>query len=225
MRNLGSSLAHISTISVGGYSKLDKSLCLTENDFNIGQEFNNHVYMITKYLAEYNVLTAVNDRKINGCIFRLGNIMPRYTDGVFQYNRNDNAFINRLSTIIELHSLTKNIANLEIDLSPVDLCAKSIVKILQLHYNQTIYHILNNNRISVKDLLQTLSIEYKIVSKKDFVDILVSQKSTSSVQLLDILNKNGYIETPVNSDLTSRLLESEQFVWNKIDRNYLNKLL
>ena len=129
MRNLGATLAHISTISVGGYSNTNENLSLTEQDFNIGQKFNNQVYMITKYLAEYNVLTAINDNKIKGYIFRLGNIMPRSTDGLFQHNKNDNAFISRLHTFTKLHSFTDTFSNIKIDLSPVDLCAKSILKL------------------------------------------------------------------------------------------------
>ena len=92
-------LAHISTISVGGYCQSNNEICLSEDDFNIGQIFNNHVYMITKYLAEYHVLQAFNSNKIEGKIFRLGNIMPRLSDNAFQYNFKDNAIATKLQII------------------------------------------------------------------------------------------------------------------------------
>ncbi len=89
-------LAHISTISVGGYCDINDIKYLDENSINIGQTFNNHVYMITKYEAECKVLDAINSGFIKAKIFRLGNIMPRITDGKFQTNKLDNGFLSRI---------------------------------------------------------------------------------------------------------------------------------
>ena len=52
-------LAHISTVSVGGFSKIGSAKVLDEEHLNIGQDFNEHVYMITKYQAECKVLNAI----------------------------------------------------------------------------------------------------------------------------------------------------------------------
>ena len=221
----GASLAHISTISVGGFCSSEDTLTLTENDFNIKQCFENQVYMITKYLAEYHILNAINSNEINGSIFRLGNIMPRLSDGKFQSNSKDNAFISRLKTFIKTQSITKEYMNLKIDLSPVDLCAESILKILRSCMNQTIYHIFNNNTISVKEILDLLNINYNIISKNDLINIVRDLKSASSVHILNDLQKNNIIETPVNNTLTTDLLKSIGFEWNQIDIKYLNNLL
>ena len=218
-------MAHISTISVGGFCSSEDTLTLTENDFNIKQCFENQVYMITKYLAEYHILNAINSNEINGSIFRLGNIMPRLSDGKFQSNSKDNAFISRLKTFIKTQSITKEYMNLKIDLSPVDLCAESILKILRSCMNQTIYHIFNNNTISVKEILDLLNINYNIISKNDLINIVRDLKSASSVHILNDLQKNNIIETPVNNTLTTDLLKSIGFEWNQIDIKYLNNLL
>lgn len=225
MRNLGATLAHISTISIGGYSSKNNILCLTEQDFNIGQVFNNQVYMITKYLAEYNVLTAINNNKIKGYIFRLGNIMPRYSDGKFQHNKSDNAFISRLHTFMKIHAFTNTISNIEIDLSPVDLCAKSILKLMQLSYNQTIYHIYNNHYITLKELFNKADIKYEIISKQSFINEVKKLDSVSDVHILNDLNKTNIVETKVNNEKTTSLLNTNHFYWNEIDKNYLNTIL
>lgn len=221
----GASLAHISTVSIGGFCSVDKPLLLTEYDFNINQQFNNQVYMITKYLAEYNILTAINDGEIKGSIFRLGNIMPRFSDSLFQANAKDNAFISRLKTFIKVKAITEDYMNLKIDLSPVDLCAESILKIMKCNKNQTIYHIFNNNLVSVKQILNNLNIDYNIVSRDEFVESIRNLKNASSVHILNDLHKNNIIETPVNNDLTINLLKSIGFKWNSIDSKYINNLL
>lgn len=217
-------LAHISTVSIGGYCNIDNPLLLTENDFNIGQSFNNHVYMITKYLAEYNVLKALNNDEINGIIFRLGNIMPRQLDSIFQYNSKDNAFISRIQTFSKLHYITQDYLNLKFDFSPVDLCAQSILKLIKSNFDQTIYHIYNNNIISVKDLFDILEIDYTIVSKDNFIKYVQDLKDTQSVHLLNDLNKIDILETPVDNKLTINLLNSVDFQWAKTDAIYLKNI-
>ena len=55
----------------------------------INQEFNNNPYLVTKFEAEKEILKATKSG-LNAVIFRLGNIMPRVSDGVFQENANQN---------------------------------------------------------------------------------------------------------------------------------------
>ena len=216
-------LAHISTISIGGYENNPDSV-LSENTFNINQVFNNHVYMITKYLAEYHVLLAINNDKLKAKIFRMGNIMPRYLDNVFQTNVKDNAMFNRLKTITKLGKITKEYENVIVDFSPVDLCANAISTILQHPSEQTIYHIFNNNKISLKNLFELAKIKLKHVKQNDFIKEVQDMKSPLASYLLDdIQNSNTYL-TPAVNDLTISLLKKQGFSWNNIDTNYINNL-
>lgn len=217
-------LAHISTISVGGYQKIDQTLVLSEKDFNIGQIFNNHVYMITKYLAEYHVLNAINNNQIQGKIFRIGNIMPRISDNVFQSNSKDNALFNRLQSIINLGEMTKTYENLSIDFSPVDLCAKAILNIMNLSNAQTIYHIYNNHQLTIKEFLKLAEIPINYVSNEQFIADIRSLKNPLAYHLLNDLQHSDIITTPVINTLTTNLLSSTGFSWNDIDKDYIDKL-
>ena len=224
-KNSNSKLAHISTVSVGGYQENTENVVLSENDFNINQTFNNHVYMITKYLAEYHVLSAINNSKLQAKIFRIGNIMPRYSDSVFQPNAKDNAMFSRLKTIIKLGKITKEYENLLIDFSPVDLCANAIMKIMQSPSKQTIYHIYNNNQISLKDFLKKGKINLNHVNAKDFINELQTLKSPLASHLLNDMQSTNIHLTEVTNDLTTNFLAKKGFMWNNIDNNYIKNLI
>lgn len=218
-------LAHVSTISVGGYTRTSNSIILDENRINIGQEFKNHVYMITKYKAECEVLKSIAENKIDAKIFRLGNIMPRLSDGKFQINYSENAFISRLNTFMRTQKITESYKNIKIDISPVDLCAKSILTILLNTNNQTIYHIYNPNVLTIDELLSFLHIHTKTVSNIELIDELKSSNNPFDAHLLNDLLESEYIETPVKNDYTINLLDSFGFTWNILDEVYLKNIL
>lgn len=222
--NAKAKLAHISTVSVGGFSKISTPLLLDEEHINIEQNFNDHVYMITKYQAECKVLKAIQFGEIEGKIFRLGNIMPRITDEKFQINAKDNAFFSRVNTILKYQELTADYLKMIIDISPVDLCAKAIVDIMKNNNVQTIYHIFNNNRFSVEHLLKTLDINVKIVENTELASKLSSSNDPLDAHLLNDLNNGGFMETPVINDLTTNWLNSIGFTWPELDKNYLKTI-
>lgn len=220
-----SSLAHISTVSVGGYSEISSHNLLDENTINVNQTFKNHVYMITKYEAECKVLDANNKGLINAKIFRLGNIMPRYKDGKFQINRSDNAFLSRLQTILQTNSIPQGYNNLEIDLSPVDLCAEAIVKLLKSSAVQTIYHIYNNNTIKVKKILHLLDADIEEVSIEKQIEKIKEKDDPHNGHLLNDLLNPTIIETKTTNITTVKALHKLRFKWNKINKKYLSYLI
>ena len=223
--NSKSKLAHISTLSVGGYTKINNPSLLDENTINVGQEFKKHVYMITKYQAECEVLKAIMQNKIDAKIFRLGNIMPRFSDGKFQTNFTENAFISRLHTIIKTKKLTEEYKNFTIDISPVDLCAKSIITVLKNSNNQTVYHIYNPNIVSINTLLAYMDISISTVSSDELIDELKESNDPHDAHLLNDLLESEYTETPTTNVLTVNLLNKFGFNWNTLDKNYLNNIL
>lgn len=224
-KNSNSKLAHISTLSVGGYIKIDNTVVLNENNINVGQDFRNHVYMITKYQAECEVLKAINSNEIEGKIFRLGNIMPRFSDGKFQTNSLENAFMSRIKTILKYGEITDEYLKMIIDISPVDLCAESIVDILRDNNSYTIYHIYNNNNFSIKELLLMLNVSVKVSSKNDLIEKLKSSEDPFDAHMLNDLVNSDYIETPVNNSLTIDLLSNIGFKWPILKKNYLKYIL
>lgn len=215
-------IAHISTLSVGGFSQYDTKNCLDESSLNVEQEFRNQVYMITKYKAECEILKAISSNEIVGKIFRLGNIMPRLTDGLFQNNIHDNAFISRLHTIKSIKCLPAAYQEMVIDISPVDLCAKSILTLLEYTNDQTIYHIYNPYTLSIKELLKLLNISIMTVSSKECIAKIQEQNNPFNAHLLNDLLNRSFIETPTSNNITIKLLKDCHFSWNKLDTNYLN---
>ena len=215
-------IAHISTLSVGGFSQCNTTNCLDETLLNVEQEFKNQVYMITKYQAEYEILKAISSNEILGKVFRLGNIMPRLKDGLFQNNIHDNAFISRLHTIKSIKCLPATYQEMIIDISPVDLCAKSIITLLVHKNNQTIYHIYNPYTLSIKELLKLLKVSIDTVLPEECILKIQEQNSPFNAHLLNDLLNQSVIETPTSNNLTVEQLENYGFSWNKLDTNYLN---
>lgn len=214
----GSSLAHISTVSVGGFSKIDNLNFLDEDHINVNQYFDNQVYMITKYEAECKVLDAISKGQIKAKIFRLGNIMPRVKDGKFQINADKNAFIMRLKTTVKNNICPEVLKNYKVDLSPVDLCAKAINKLMLSKAKQTIFHIVSDNQVDIKYLLRNKKIKY--VNVETAVALIKKDNNPYNAILLNDLLNTDYIETPVDSRKTIKLLHNKLFSWNRINKKY-----
>ena len=220
-----SSLGYISTISVGGLVEKNSKIILDENSININQEFKDQVYMYSKYLAECKIIAEASNKNINAKIFRLGNIMPRIKDGKFQSNLKDNAFLCKIHTIIQAGKITKELNNSKFDISPVDLCSDSIIKILESNNKNLIYNIFNNKKIIFKQLFNLANINLNIVEKKDFINSILKIDDLYSVHLLNELKMDKYIETPVENNFTIDVLNSLDFYWNKINDNYISFLI
>ena len=166
------SLAHMSTLSIGGFkTKESENFVFTEDSFNIKQTLNNNPYLISKLKSEELIL---NDN-VNSKIFRLGNIMPRQTDGIFQNNYEQNAFVNAIKVILDMQKIPQEFLNEEIELSPVDECAKSIAKLLESDSNNKVYHIVNDKLIKVEELvniLQDNNYNIEVVNIETFIEEL-----------------------------------------------------
>ncbi|MEG1363921.1 MAG: SDR family oxidoreductase, partial [Clostridia bacterium] len=108
---------HLSTLSVSGniletgqveQTDILSNTIYDESNFYISQNLDN-VYAYTKFMSEKIVYDAIVKDKLNAKIMRMGNLTGRYSDGKFQPNVEDNAFANRLKTIIELGVIPQNI--------------------------------------------------------------------------------------------------------------------
>lgn len=218
------SLAHISTLSIAGFSNdSTNNKIFDENTLYMGQNFNNNPYLISKFEAEKNILIATNTLDLNAIIFRLGNIMPRYSDGKFQENFSQNVFLSALNSILSSGVVAKELNNLNIEFSPVDECAKMIVGILEDKPDNSIYHILSNKEISIfefKTLLKYLNYNILDVDFKNFVDELSKNSDEYTKEYILSNNLNLY-----SQNITLNKLQSLGLDWNNIDLNYLTKII
>lgn len=182
-----------------------------------------NIYIKTKFEAEQEVAKAIEDG-LCATIFRLGNIMWR-NDGKFQINENENAFITKLKLIVDHRMVLENMLNFKVDLSPVDLCAKAIVKIL--HNNSVnIYHIENNNKISIGEIvaiLKKLNINIRLVDMETYNNE-ITMKSKNKNDLMALL-ENNIENNNINSKKSINYLRNLEFEWNIIDKEYMKKYI
>lgn len=212
---------HISTMSI--LRNCNTSDTLSEKTLYNKQNLDN-IYIATKFDAEQLIANFV-DYGLSTTVFRLGNIMCRYSDGKFQENENENSFILKLKTIIKYKAVPKSLLSVKVDLSPVDLCAKSIVSILN-NNNYNMYHIENNHKITIRHLvfyLRRLGYKIDVMSDEDYSRKILSL-SDNSDDLFALMEKPEN-DVHINSKITLKSLKSCKFKWNRIDKKYIKFLL
>ena len=234
-------LYHISTTGVSG-SELDLSYLKSQKnhhthvDFDesslyIGQILDN-VYTRSKFEAESCVLNALNSG-LDGYILRMGNLMPRYSDGGFQENINDNAFLNKFASFVKAGIMPKYMLRHMLNFTPVDYAANAVYKLVT-HPSKTnrIFHIYNCKNISVKKYLKKTDFKITILSEEDFVnnirEMLQNEFSKDSIKnLLDDFDKNlhlNYVSDIITrSKFTTNYLRKINFRWPNISKKYIRK--
>lgn len=216
------SFAHISTLSIAGFkNEQTEDKVYDENTLYIKQDFNNNPYLLTKYEAEETILSNKN---VNSKIFRLGNIMPRKKDGVFQENYSQNAFLSAVRLMLRLKKVPKSFLDFKVEFSPVDECALSIMRLIRKQSNNKIYHIVNNKEVSIKDLLDKIEVkDIEIVSKKEFITSLNTYDEVGSEYIKEYILQNSL--NKYSLDITNEELRHVGFEWSKIDEEYIKNLI
>ena len=227
-------LVQISTTSVGGTKNLkDNNYKFGENILYFGQNLENK-YAKTKFEAEECIIEAIPNG-LNAKIIRVGNLMPRYKDYQFQINYNDNGFMNMLKAFVILKCIPMSLFIQNIELSPVDNTAKSILKIINNDDKFNLYHSFNNNSIYYYDIVHAMN-EYgfniKVVSDEEFNKILDDKINNSDnvEQFIGLYadlasdSKKELQEVDAKNDFTTELLYSLGFKWPNITSDYLKNV-
>lgn len=215
---------HISTIGLAGNNLVNTNECIkdsfSENDLIIGQKYNENVYLSTKLEAEKLIINEIKNNKICANILRVGNLMNRYSDNLFQDNKNSNAFQNKIKEIIKIKSVPKEIVNFSFDLTPVDLCAEAVVKLVLYYKYNNVYHVLNNYEVEFNDIMKILD---KMHIKINVVELNDLQKENIESKWLinDFLLKNKR-KIKIDSNKTIELLNTLGFEWNISKQYYIN---
>lgn len=220
----GALVNHISTIGLAGNNLLNTNGCVkdsfSENDLIIGQKYNENVYISTKLEAEKLIIEKIKSNEINANILRVGNLMNRYSDNLFQDNKNSNAFQNKMKEIIKIKSVPKEIINFSFDLTPVDLCAKAVVKLILFEKYDNVYHVLNDYELefnAIMEMLNELNIDINVIEIKD----LLKDKDASKWLINDFLLKNKR-KIIIDSEKTRKILEKLNFKWEIDNQYYIN---
>ena len=234
---------HISSISVSGnylVKQDNRNIDFSENSLYIGQKYTDNVYVNTKFEAEKQVLDLM-EKGLDAQIHRIGILSGRYKDGVFQENIFDNAFYNRIKSIVVLGKISEDMLDQNIEFTPVDLCVRSIVALAKNKIcDGKIYHLYNHNFIKIRDIVEVLNFygqNIEIVSNKKFKNnMLKVASSTNSNNLYGIINDiensddkemilNYNYSVNIKSNYTRKYLHLLRCDWNKTDSKYLKKIV
>lgn len=241
--NLGKRLIHISSISVSGnylVKQDNRNTKFSENNLYIGQNYNDNVYVHSKFEAEKIVLEYM-EKGLTAQIHRVGILSGRYSDGVFQENISENAFYSRIKSMITLGEVADTMVDQEIEFTPIDICARNIVKLAKNSIaDNKIYHLYNDNFIKISDIIQVLNstgFDIKIVSNEEFKNrILEISNSENSKDLLGIINDFDYsnkknisinynFSVAITCEYTKKYLHLLKCDWNETSKNYIRKLI
>lgn len=231
-KEANASIHHISTTSVSGnyLVKNDITYDYTENDFYIGQNYQDNVYVRTKFEAENEMFKAQKE-KIPVSIYRVGNLMQRIEDGTFQINKFDNAYFKRIYGFLQIKKLPKNLITQKLEFTPVDSCAKAIVLLLQ--YQNKVFHLLNPNLINIRMLIKELSkfgIHIDFVSQVEFNKFIHSDEGAMYLEnfITDLNHStklNYETKISINDTLTESYLKENGFTWPIITDDYMHRLV
>lgn len=148
---------HSSTIGL----LLSEKKWVDENQILSQTTYSNY-YLKTKRLAEDLLLDSKETYNLPIYILRIGNLMPRYSDLKFQRNIENNAIYQMVKRInIQNKSLNNRY---EIDISPVDFIAQTIVKIVINQPRLINYHLYTPSVLTIyPDLAYDFTSSYKLV--------------------------------------------------------------
>lgn len=243
-KSFNKKLYQISTMSVSG-RKLDMSypanskktnIIFDETSLYVGQTLEN-VYVRSKFEAECYVLDAISSG-LDGYILRMGNLMPRLRDGVFQENLADNAFISKIISFTKMGILPDYMLSEQLEFTPVDSAAKAIYKLI-IHPNQynRVFHLYNPNYIPIEKMqkiAKKLDYDVAVLPEEKFKNILkIILDSEDSNQILNNLvndlNNNLHLDYKIDiiikSEFTAKYLRRTFYKWPRIYNNYLIRLI
>lgn len=223
---------HISTTSVSGNYLVKNDLVYnyTENDFYIGQNYQDNVYVHTKFEAEAKLFQAQQEG-VTVSIYRMGNLMPRICDAKFQVNPFDNAYYKRMYGFIQLGILSENLKSQALEFTPVDVAAKAIITLLP--YQNKVFHLLNTKTISLDfliEVLQDLGHTIQFISPETFDKTI--KKNTANEILESFITDLDYhkqldytTHITIDDSITQRYFALEKLAWPTITKDYLHAFL
>lgn len=238
-------LLHISTTSVSGNSfstdlenqiNSNEQITYGENKFYIKQNLDN-LYVHSKFLAEQEVLNAIN-KGLKAYILRVGNLTSRCSEGKFQQNHIENAFVNRIKTFLQIKCIPQTMYDESIEFTPVDYCSDAIIKLAN-HYDRrfNIFHLVNDNYLTIKEfgkILNNFGLNFTVLSDEDFsifLDNLLKDSENSKMLdgIIRDLNSQKQLlyksNIHVNSSFSREFLKQLNFEWPIIEKTYIRKYL
>ena len=230
----------VSTLSVSGNSietsstkqNIEKETTFAENNLYIGQSLEN-VYVRSKFEAECLVLDAIMDG-LDAYILRMGNLMPRYRDGLFQENILENAYLNKIISFAKIGAIPEYLKDIYLEFTPIDIVSNAIIKLITHKCEtQRIFHLFNHNHVYLTQFLKNLNffdLKIELVDEEIFKKIVRKMLKNSKTKedlnfLMNDFDKDLHLvyftDIIVKSENTIKYLEKTGFSWPSITERYL----
>lgn len=227
---------HISTTSVSGdfmpLSRTNDIVDFTEENFFIGQNYNDNYYIKSKLLTEDFLFQNMKEGLLQGNIFRVGNLTGRYRDGLFQYNIDSNAFYHKLQFILKNKIYYESGTLQEFDMSPVDEIASGIIHLIFHYENKNkVFHMMHPKKFTMKtliELLNQLGYKIKIISDKEFYQKMMKlDLNTNSLVINDynLYTNISHLNIKIKCDITLEYLKTVSFQYPTLNLKYFTKLI
>jgi len=223
------------TVSGYGLVNVNTDQIFDENSFFINQDYNDNIYVKTKLLAEDQIYKSLQYGLIAN-IYRIGNLTNNFNTCKFQINSKENAFLNRLRSIKHIGVLPDELRTFSLEFTPVDYCADAIMKIIsswQITKNINIYHLYNNNSISMSEFLRCFSeLNFNIgtIDRKEFIEKIINNSTDISemsgfINNLDIDLSFKSNDDVFSSKFTLKKLNALGFKWPEMADVYLKNII
>ena len=243
-KSFNKKLYHVSTLSVSGNSfdssiikqEFEETKYFSEKSLYIGQSLEN-VYVRSKFEAECLILDGVLNG-LDAYILRVGNLMPRLKDGIFQENVSENAYVERICEFIKIGLIPDTILNGYLEFTPIDSISNAIIKIIT-HPNKNfrMFHLFDHNHVYINKCIKYFKIlnpKLNVLNENDFSKnikkILNNKKQKNNLKILindmdkdlHLMYKSNII---IKSYNTIKYLSKIGFIWPKINDKYMIRFL
>ena len=172
-----SELHYISTVSVSGdfMTVTDGEKHFDENTLYIGQHYRDNVYAHSKYMAERAVTAAVREG-LPACIYRIGNLVWRYSDGAFQKSYEKHDFYCMMKAFLNIGCIPQSAENVLFDLTPVDEAAKAVTALSEMR-KTGVYMMYAPKTLRLSEFIRHFT-EVSVVDDKELISRLQERAKT-----------------------------------------------
>ncbi len=187
-----------------------------EQDYDIGQDWAHNIYVKGKFLAEGLVQDA-RKQGLDAHIFRVGRLVGRSRDGMFQQAPESNAFYSFIQGISALGCAPVQAGELPIELTAVDACAQAIFALR--NGTDQVYHVFNPQTIPLREILSALPKPVEMIEdaafRQRFGQSVTQIPPAACVQLMELWTKlQGPLLAAVpNAHRTQNALAANGFYW------------
>ena len=178
-------------------------------------------YTLSKTLAERPAKDLSEEYGVPSTIIRIGNLMPRKSDGRFQPNRKDNFFMAALSYLSSTGTYPAGASDLYFDISPVDEVAEAIFIIAEnesFHnkfgsHESTLWQALPAEQVSLRQIIKAFRRKGHILREANIIPIQ------------PLFDKDTAEKARTLQRKTNQKLAEMGFSWSKKDNDYLEKII